>query len=155
MKQTARCAKDGRASPAERQPAPQEPALARHVPLHSLCHAGQSAAGKSQWRGFRVISLRYIKGQIVCVAPKKPSHHSRHASDSRQTKGGNRDVERSGQNRANSFERRSARRRLAGSDEREEKRQAMFKHQMIAIRIFDRSQARRILPRQIRPKRHR
>ena len=64
------------------RPAPQEPALVRHVPLHSLCHAGRSAATRKSVAGFwghHFAALHY--GQIACVAPKNPSRHSRHASD--------------------------------------------------------------------------
>ena len=72
----------GRRVLASARPAPQEPALVRHVPLHSQCHAGRSAGGENQWRGLgehHSAALHY--GQIACVAPKNPSRHSRHASD--------------------------------------------------------------------------
>jgi hypothetical protein len=51
-------------------PRAQEPALARHVPLHSLCHAGRSAAGGNQWRGWgNIISLRFITGKSSVPRP--------------------------------------------------------------------------------------
>jgi hypothetical protein len=58
----------GRVLPSAR-PAPQEPALGRHDPLHSQCHAGRSAVGEYQWRGIGVISLRYIMGKSPVSRP--------------------------------------------------------------------------------------
>ena len=50
-------------------------------PAQFRCHAGRSAVGGNQWRGFwgHPATLHYR--QIACVAPKHPPHHSRHSSD--------------------------------------------------------------------------
>jgi hypothetical protein len=85
MKQTARCAKDGRANPAERQNhssgtrARQARPAALPEPRRTLRSWKKSVAGEGE---HHFASLIY--GQIVCVAPKLPSRHSRHASDGPQ-----------------------------------------------------------------------